>query len=82
MNPVVQDGDLLLVDSSLTPCHGNLVLAFVNGCLMVRQLFQREGITTLLAANPQYSELDVTVGFDFYVWGVVTNLIRPINSLL
>ena len=76
MNPAVKNGDLLVVDRSLDARDGNIVIASVNGELLVRRLFKRGGILTLLPENRDYSPIDVTTGFDFQVWGVVTYIVR------
>ena len=37
------DGDLLLVNRALKPCHGNIVVAVVDGEYAVKQLYLRAG---------------------------------------
>ncbi len=76
MSPSIRNGDLLVVDRSLDPRDGNIVIASVNGDLTVKHLFKRGGIVSLLPENPDYSPVDVTTGFDFAIWGVVTYVIR------
>ncbi len=76
MNPVIRNGDLLVVDRSVDSKDGNIIVAALNGDLLVKYLFKRGGILTLLAANPDYSPIDVTTGFDFHIWGVVTYVIH------
>ncbi|HAO98636.1 MAG TPA: hypothetical protein DCQ83_01175 [Fibrobacteres bacterium] len=76
MSPAICSGDLLLVDKSLTARDGDIIIASVNGELMVKRLFKREGLLTLLPENREYSPIDVTAGFDFQIWGVVTYIIR------
>jgi DNA polymerase V len=70
MSPAICSGDLLLVDKSLTARDGDIIIA------MVKRLFKREGLLTLLPENREYSPIDVTAGFDFQIWGVVTYIIR------
>ena len=76
MCPVIRSGDLLVVDRSLDSKDGDIVIAALNGELLVKQLFKRGGIITLLSANRDYSPIDVTTGFDFQIWGVVTFIIH------
>lgn len=76
MSPVIKSGDLLVVDRSLDARDNDIVVASVNGELMVKHLFKRGGVVTLLPANKDYSPIDVTTGFDFELWGVVTWIVR------
>ena len=76
MCPVIRGGDLLVVDRSLDSKDGDIVIAALNGELLVKQLFKRGGIITLLSPNRDYSPIDVTTGFDFQIWGVVTFIIH------
>lgn len=70
------DGDLLVVDKSLTPASGNIVIAVIDGDLTVRRLTEREGKFILKPENPAYKEIVVTEGQELQVWGVVTSTIK------
>ncbi|MBC9073423.1 translesion error-prone DNA polymerase V autoproteolytic subunit [Thauera sp. CAU 1555] len=65
------DGDILVVDRSLSAQHGHIVVAFVNGERLVKRLYCRAGRMALLAENPAYPALDLAEGCDLEVWGVV-----------
>ena len=65
------DGDVLVVDKSVRPRHGHLVIAFVDGQRLVKRLFRRNGRVALLAENPHYAPLDIREGQELLVWGVV-----------
>lgn len=65
-------GHLLSIDSQASPVHGNLVLAALDGELLVRRL-QRSGTRLrLLAAHPDYPDIDPHYAQDFAIWGVVS----------
>jgi DNA polymerase V len=70
------DGDLLVVDRSLTPASGSIVIAVVEGELTVRRLMQHEDNVTLKPENPAYKEIEFKDGQEFQVWGVVTSTIK------
>lgn len=72
MSPKILDGDIVAIDRSIEARHGHIVVATLNGELVVKRLFKQGGIITLLPDNPEYSPIDVTTGFEFQVWGVVT----------
>jgi len=65
-----------VVDRSLEARDGNVVIASVNGDLAVKRLFKRGGIISLLPENPDYEPIDVTTGFEFQIWGIVTGIVR------
>ena len=65
------EGDILVVDRSIEPTHGHIVIAFVNGERLVKRLSIRDGRVTLLAGNPEYPPLKLRPGNELEVWGVV-----------
>ena len=72
----IHDGDLLVVDRSLTPAHGLVVIAVVDGEFTVKRLYKRAGRIRLLAENPDYAPIEFADGQELQVWGVVTNVIH------
>jgi len=72
MSPRIGSGDLLVVDTSIKALHNDIVIASVNGELLCKKLFKREGITSLLPINPDYDPIDLTTGLEYEIWGVVT----------
>lgn len=70
------DGDLLVVDKSLEPTVGNIVIAVVNGELTVKRLGRRAGKYLLEAENPAYQDIEIKEGQELQVWGVVTSSIK------
>lgn len=65
------DGDILVVDKSIRPRHGQIVVAFVDGQRLVKRLYRRNGRVALLAENPRYPPLEIREGQELVVWGVV-----------
>ena len=78
----IQSGDLLIVDRSITPCHGKIVIAAINGELTVKTLSQQQGKVQLLPANPEFPPIDITEDSDLVIWGVVTHVINTASSCL
>ena len=72
----IHDGDLLVVDRSVTPRHGAVVIAVVDGEFTVKRLDKRAGRIRLLAENPEYAPIEFADGQELQVWGVVTNVIH------
>ena len=78
----IQSGDLLVVDRSIAPSHGKIVIAAINGELTVKTLSQKDGKVQLLPANPEFSPIDITEESDLVIWGVVTHVIHTASSCL
>ena len=67
------DGDLLVVDKSLSPASGDIVIAVVDGDLTVKRLIKRGETITLKPENPRFKEIEFHDGQELQVWGVVTS---------
>ena len=75
----IYEGDELLVDRSIEPKHGNIVLAVLNGEFTVKRLHRRGGVVKLLPENPIYPPIVLKDGEELTIWGVVT---RNLHKLL
>lgn len=69
-------GDILVVDRSLTAVHGKIVVAAVNGELVIKRLAQSGTTLTLLSENTAYKPIVVGESEDCFIWGVVTGSVR------
>lgn len=67
------DCDLLVVDKSLTPTSGSIVIAVVDGELTVRRLIQQDATVILKPENASFKEIEFKDGQELQVWGVVTS---------
>ncbi len=74
----IHDGDLLVVDRSIEPRSGNVVIAVVNGELTVKRLRIRRGKPLLEPENSKYPVQEIKQETEFEVWGVVTSVIHPL----
>ncbi|KTC75996.1 DNA polymerase V [Legionella birminghamensis] len=72
----IHNGDLLIVDSSLEPAHGKIVIAALNGELTVKRLSRMNGQVQLLPENDSFPPIDITDSHDLVIWGVVTHVIH------
>lgn len=64
------EGDILVVDRSIEPAHGHIVVAFLNGERLVKRLSIRDGNVSLLAGNSEYPPLTLKGENQLEVWGV------------
>ncbi len=68
--------DLLVVDRSIKPKRGDVVIAVVGGDLTVKRLEKNGEQWLLKAENPDYPAIFVTSEMECVIWGVVTSSIR------
>ena len=72
----IHSGDLLVVDRSIRPVDGKIVIAVIDGELTVKRLHRRRGRIRLLPENPRYRPIDVSGEQDLHIWGVVAHAIH------
>lgn len=71
----INDNDILVVDRSLDPGHGKIVIAVIDGDFTVKRLFRDGDSCRLVAENPAYPPLVITAESSCEIWGVVTSSI-------
>ncbi|MGR9116673.1 MAG: LexA family protein [Gammaproteobacteria bacterium] len=74
----IHPNDILVVDRSIKPVPGKIVICALNGELTVKRLKSVEGAIVLGAENPAYSDIRVREDSDLIIWGVVTNVIHAV----
>lgn len=76
----IADGALMVVDCSLTPESGDIVVAAVDDEFTVKRLEKRANGYWLIPDNPTHSPIDTSLlGDRFQVWGVVTYVINKMQ---
>ena len=74
----IHHGDILIVDRSLDAEPGRVVIAVVEGEMLVKRLRRLGGRLALLSENENYPPLELREGVDLIIWGVVTYVIHPL----
>ena len=74
----ILDGSILVVDSSIEPQNGQIVLAIVDNEFTVKRLLKVKNKWVLRPENPGYSEIEVTT--DTEIRGVVTASIQKFGG--
>jgi DNA polymerase V len=72
----INSGDMLIVDRSITPKTGMIVVAILHGDFTVKKLVQRHREVWLYPGNSDYEPIKITEEMDFQVWGVVSHIIH------
>ena len=72
----ISDGDEIIVDRSLTPKDGSVVVAVLNGELIIRRLLLTGHGIFLHADSPDSVDIPVPDPAELSVWGVVTRCLH------
>lgn len=75
----IMDGDKVLVDKSIKPLHGHIVVAVIDGEYTLKRLFNLNGVVELRPENPAYAPIRLSEGSELEIWGVVTGVIRKVR---
>lgn len=70
------DGDTLVVDKSIEPRNGQVVIAVVEGEFVCKTLWMRAGRIKLRAANPGHPDIVPKESQSVEIWGTVTATIK------
>ncbi|MFX1707872.1 translesion error-prone DNA polymerase V autoproteolytic subunit [Chitinophaga sp. CC14] len=71
----IPDGCMAVVDRSIRPSTGDIVVAALNGEYTVKRLVKAGRSWVLHPENAFYKPIVITEDADFQVWGVVTAVI-------
>jgi DNA polymerase V len=66
------DGDLLIVDRSVPPENGRVIVGVVHGEFTVKRIQKKGGSLYLMPENDDFKPVRVTEEMNLQVWGVVT----------
>ena len=72
VNAGIIDGDILVIDRSVQPASGKIVLGVLNGEFTVKRIEKRKNKLFLVPENEAFSPIEITGEMDFKIWGVVT----------
>jgi DNA polymerase V len=74
----IHPNDILVVDRSIDPVPGHIVICALNGELTVKRLNRDHGQWQLKAENSAYPDIVIYDDLELVIWGVVTNVIHPL----
>jgi DNA polymerase V len=74
----IHPNDILVVDRSIEPVAGKIVICALNGELTVKRLAREHQQWQLKAENPDYADIIIHEDLDMVIWGVVTNVIHAV----
>tara|TARA_B100001094_G_scaffold84044_1_gene80331 strand:- start:728 stop:1123 length:396 start_codon:yes stop_codon:yes gene_type:complete len=77
----ISTGDLIIVDRSLKPRNGSVIIAVLDGELSIKILDTSNKKISLLSANKNYSDVHVSEEMDFMIWGVCTYVVHNLKNI-
>ena len=78
INAGIFDGDIVIVDRSIKPQNGKIVIAVIDGEMLIRRYEKTINKLRLVPDTPKLAAIEVSEFSDFKIWGVVTYIIRGV----
>ncbi len=78
INAGIYDGDIVIVDRSLKPQNGKIVIAIIDGEMLIRRYEKTMNSLRLIPETTKLSPIDISEFMDFKIWGVVSCVIRNV----
>lgn len=78
INAGIYEGDILVVDGSIDPKSGKIVVAAIDNMLTVKRLEYINGKPYLLPENVDFEPIPILENTEVRIWGVVTSILRKL----
>jgi DNA polymerase V len=78
INAGIAAGDIVIVDRSIDPTNGMVVIVAIDGAMLIRRLEITFNSIRLVPETPKLATINVSTFSNFKIWGVVIYLIRNI----
>jgi DNA polymerase V len=75
----IYSGDLAVVDRSLEPKHGDIVIAVIDQEITIKRLVKSKKGVTLFAENPNFEPISFSSEQELTIWGVVVHTVRSMK---
>jgi DNA polymerase V len=73
------NGDVVIVDRSVKAANGKVIIAILNGEMLIRRFEKNFNKIRLVPETPKLSPIDIDLsGSEFSIWGVVTYVIHTL----
>ena len=74
----LDDGDLLVIDKSLSPENGKIAVCFIDGDFTVKRIVKEKGKLYLKAENKKYKSIELSGESELIIWGIVEYVIKKL----
>ncbi len=74
----LEDGDLLVIDRSMSPVNGKIAVCLVDGEFTVKRIKKIKKKLYLVPENKKYKPIEIKEENELTVWGVVEYVIKKV----
>jgi len=74
----LDDGDLLVIDRSLSPENGKIVICFIDGDFTVKRIKKEKDKLYLMPENKKYKPIEIREDNELIIWGIVEYVIKKV----
>ena len=74
----LDDGDLLIIDRSLSPENGKIAICFIDGDFTVKRIKKDKNKLHLIPENKKYQPIEVSEENELIIWGIVEYVIKKV----
>ena len=74
----LEDGDLLIIDRSLYPENGKIVVCLIDGDFTVKRIKKEKEKLYLLPENKKYKPIEIKEENELIIWGIVEYVIKKV----
>ncbi len=78
INAGIHSGDILIVDRSIEPSNGKIVIAYLDNDFTVKRFVKQNNKCMLAPENPDYPLIVINDNMNLEIWGVVTFVIHSL----
>jgi len=74
----VSNGDLIIIDRSLSPENNKIAVCFLDGEFTVKRIIVEQKNLYLKPENKKYKKIKINKENEFIIWGIVTYVIKKV----
>ena len=78
INAGIYEGDILIVDRGIKPMNGKIVIAVIDGDMLIRRYEKTMNSLRLIPETHGLSPIDINEFSNCTIWGVVVYIIRNV----
>jgi DNA polymerase V len=76
INAGIADGDLVVIDKSITPTDGKIAVCNIDGEFTIKRIKIDKDCIWLVAENENFKPIQVSGDSTLQIWGIVTGVIK------
>ena len=74
----LEDGDLLVIDRSLSPENGKIAVCLIDGDFTVKRIKKEKHKLFLVPENKKYKKTEIKEENELIIWGIVEYVIKKV----